>query len=820
MLNPLTNLPTSIRLQTDILPTAQRVNASGSSESALLLSGLEDYPASTNVVADVTSGSPDVVTEAGVDVANVAPGSLCSGTGFSNIPVSAILPSSSKTYCRSSSSASDPKSSLYLYPGVSVNDVGVGQKVVCGSWAAGATVVATPSDNPTVSMAITTTAASATVTVASTTGLRIGMYVTSANVPADRFITALTSTTFTLNSGTSVTAGTSIAAVMQFRLANASTREINTINASAIVGCDPTGLVVGQMFKSTAWAAGYSYISSISTGGFTAVSTATGSVTEDSDFGAVVALSSAATASTVGLTATFGAIIKMGSNATSSGSAATLTFAGNGNTLDDVRDGDYCVVAVPYRGAYTSQIYYYGMAYGFVRYAHRAMGQFYLYDQAEGGSPLSSLTLPDGAGSVFVGPSAPVSVAIIQIKDLLWPTRPLRLTGRLTAFPDIAITARPFNVRRTRLRGRLTSAPTLIDLDISNYVRPKLSRITGRVPTATDIHSIESNLDLKDEYNVRGRMASAPTLVGGYLRVSATLRGKVYVTSLRLLDNGEELYFADSFVRGRNPLAMFTGAEMFRRSSGPVRGKLRGGASFMLVTNAMTVYDAIGSLLQLWYQLNPATAPQDVKAKAVEVLNASIQLIYSRARHLDYFNKSSLTLTITGETNTKAIPSNVQTVLGNVRLANGNTPLWSMTTQQEITQATHTFGIDATGTPQFYFIDSAKAAEADSVQSTLWVAPTPDDDTDVKIDVAVDAPHYTWQDFDLRTPLQLPHSYAESLLLPLMRYAATSFRLFLSPEQMPQIREQYQKALKQLGIFDPAPKQSAKPQTAEVQGTE
>lgn len=818
-MNPLTNLPTSIRLKTDIFPTPQRVNASGVSESALLLSALEDYPASANVVADVTSGSPTVVTEAGVDVSSVSPGSLCSGTGFSSIPVSSIIPASSKTYCRSSSSAADPKSALYIHPDNSIEDVAVGQKVVCASWAGGTTVVATPDANPTVGMAITTTAGSATVTVTSTTGLHIGMFVISPKVPAGRFITALTATTFTLNSGTSVTAGTAIAAVMQHRLSAGFTREIRTISSSTAVICDPSGIVVGQIMKSTAWAAGYTYVTAVTLSGFTAASNATATLTEDGEFGPIVALSTAATASTTGLTAAFGAVITMGSNASSSASAATLTFTGNGNTLEDIRDGDYCVVAAPYEGTYTSTIAYYAMAYGYVRYAHRAMGQFYLYDQAEGGSPISELTLPDGVSTTFTRPTAPVSIAIVQTKDLPWPTRPFRLTGRLTALPDIAITARPFDVRATYLRGRLSAAPTLVDLDVSNYIRPKLSRITGRVPTAPDIHSIESNLDLKDEYNVRGRTSTA-SLVGGYLRVSATARGKVYVTSLRLLDNGEELYFADSFVRGRNPLAMLTGAETFRRSSGPVRGKIRGGASFMLVTNAMTVYDAIGSLMQLWYQLNPSTAPQDVKAKAVEVLNGSIQLIYSRARHLDYFNKSSITLTITGETNTKAIPSNVQTVLGNVRLADGNTPLWSMTTQQEITQATHTFGIEATGTPQFYFIDSAKAAEADSVQSTLWVAPTPDTDTDVKLDVAVDAPHYTWQDFDFRTPLQLPHSYAESLLLPLMRYAATSFRLFLSPEQMPQIREQYQKAMKQLGIFDPAPKQSAKPQTAEVQGTE
>lgn len=59
---------------------------------------------------------------------------------------------------------------------------------------------------------ITTTNGSATATVGSATGLSIGMYVESANVPDGITITAISGTTLTLSTGSGVTAGTNTAA--------------------------------------------------------------------------------------------------------------------------------------------------------------------------------------------------------------------------------------------------------------------------------------------------------------------------------------------------------------------------------------------------------------------------------------------------------------------------------------------------------------------------------------------------------------------------------------------------------------------------------
>ncbi|OYW77350.1 MAG: hypothetical protein B7Z37_04705 [Verrucomicrobia bacterium 12-59-8] len=123
-------------------------------------------------------------------------------------------------------------STVGLAAGQSVNGVGIAPGTTIASitdsthfvlsTAAGNTVSSAPITigaalNPTadtiIGLAATTTANSATVTVASTNGLYVGMPVTgNSKIPANEFITAITSaTTFTITTGTGVTAGTSLA---------------------------------------------------------------------------------------------------------------------------------------------------------------------------------------------------------------------------------------------------------------------------------------------------------------------------------------------------------------------------------------------------------------------------------------------------------------------------------------------------------------------------------------------------------------------------------------------------------------------------------
>ena len=90
----------------------------------------------------------------------------------------------------------------------------------------------------------------------------------------------------------------------------------------------------------------------------------------------------------------------------------------------------------------------------------------------------------------------------------------------------------------------------------------------------------------------------------------------------------------------------------------------------------------------------------------------------------------------------------------------------------------------------------------------------------VDLEVAYAAPRYTWRDVELATPLQLPSTYAESLLMPIVRQRATGFRLFTNQALRQTIEAQYMKAQLALGLVDPKPKQAAEPQTTSVGGIE
>lgn len=819
MVDPLSSYPTSVRLKTSSFPAAQLIDAGGTLESALLVSGLVDYPASTSGAFDVTSGSPTMIGTVGQDVSSVAPGSTASGTGFADIPISAVIAGSSKVRSRTSVVSTDPKAVIYLDPGEVTTDIVVGQKLVCSSFASGTTVVATPAEPLIIGMAITTTSASATVTVASTATLKVGMYVTAPTIPEGRFISAIASgTTFTLNSATSVTAGTATAAVIQFRLAEKSTRDASSTLSNTTVFCSTAGLVAGQMFTHPGFPTG-TYVSSISNGeSFIASTSATSSLSGDAEFGPIIAVSTASTVTATGLTVTFGPVIRASSNATSSATGTTITFTGNGKTIEDIRDGDYCVVSIPMLQN-TGVITVYLMAFGYLRYTNIGRGQFALYTQRTGGVAVTDLVNPTGGVITFSTHTAgPYVVAITQVSDIIFPYRGFKLKGKMASAPDLIKGEEPIRLKRSYLTARMNADCFLSPVGGNEYVTLRQGRLVARMASAPDIDSIESDITLVDT-TLKGRMSTAPALIGGYLRVTASVRGALYSGPVQILRNGEQINLSPGLLTARTS-AFLSGSEYFRRNE-PIRGLVRSnGLRFMIQGAGLSVTDAINSLMQLWYQLTPSTSPADVQAKAIEVLSTSLQLIFSRARHLDYFNKGPITVTVPADSSSVAIPKNVQTVLGNVRLDEDDTPLWSCASRQEITNAPSLFGLEATGSPQFYFIENEKTIEADSVQSTLYVSPRPTEDTDITLDAASEAPRYTWRDYELHTPLQLPHAYAEMLLFPIMRYSGTSYRLFLSPDQMPQIKEQYAKAMRQLGIVDPSPKQSARPQTAEVSGVE
>jgi hypothetical protein len=247
---------------------------------------------------------------------------------------------------------------------------------------------------------------------------------------------------------------------------------------------------------------------------------------------------------------------------------------------------------------------------------------------------------------------------------------------------------------------------------------------------------------------------------------------------------------------------------------------------FAMAGRGLSVRDIVMDCLSMWYVRLPAHAcscmSEEVKARAMADVNASLQIIYSRARHLDYFNATAQTYQVPAGGEVQ-LPVNIQTVLGQARWKveeNSLTsrPLMAIASLPEAQRFGDLYG--SLSVPAGYYIDRRRRPEANSSQAVLMVAPAQANVVYVELDVALEAPRYTWRDVEVSTPVEMPATYAESLLMPIVRHRAMSYHKFSQEQLRSTIEQHYRKAQAQLGLLDPAPNQGAMLQTRDVEGRE
>ena len=240
-------------------------------------------------------------------------------------------------------------------------------------------------------------------------------------------------------------------------------------------------------------------------------------------------------------------------------------------------------------------------------------------------------------------------------------------------------------------------------------------------------------------------------------------------------------------------------------------------AGLLIEGLGLSVRDVAHDCLAVW-NLRGDTVVDDIKDRVLSDINAAMQLIYSRARHLDYFNLTTFELEVPEGSNSVAIPADVQSIVGNVRTGPpGRMPLWALQSMAELEQ----FGPcylgtppGTRGTPLAYYVDR------NSVGMALYIAPPALQSTVLEVDAAMEPPRFHWDDVVKATPLRLPHSFAETLLMPIVRQRATAFKFFTNDSLKPAIEAQYKKAMNALGLVDPAPPQAARAQSMDVDGRE
>lgn len=221
----------------------------------------------------------------------------------------------------------------------------------------------------------------------------------------------------------------------------------------------------------------------------------------------------------------------------------------------------------------------------------------------------------------------------------------------------------------------------------------------------------------------------------------------------------------------------------------------------------LLIQDVVESILALFGMCCSTPGVDDcMLAEILKDINAAHQLIYSKAHLLDYFNRDSIPLTI-GTSGEILLDATIQNLSGDVRFAAaGGRRLALCTTQAELDDFVDAVygGVIPSG-PRAYFVDSQRQEDSpDSVALTLKVTPAPAGNTDFIADVSYQPRRYTVRDIADGTRVQMPHTYAELILLPILRKWASRDRRFTRREQQPEIDQQYQAAMTALGEVEPA----------------
>lgn len=217
----------------------------------------------------------------------------------------------------------------------------------------------------------------------------------------------------------------------------------------------------------------------------------------------------------------------------------------------------------------------------------------------------------------------------------------------------------------------------------------------------------------------------------------------------------------------------------------------------------MTVQEVVESVLSMFGMCCDSCGDPCLLAAIIGAVNASHQLIFSQAHTLSYFNRQQISVTVpTG--GSVVLPKNVQNILGPARFNSDRRPLSMMTDRSQFESFIDVaYGGVAPNAPRGGMIVSENEGGGDNVKLTLFVTPAPASSTDFLLDVSLESPRYTVADIVNGTPVELPHKYAELLLLPLVRYWATSQRQFTRKEMLPQITQQYETARTSLGLVEP-----------------
>lgn len=226
-------------------------------------------------------------------------------------------------------------------------------------------------------------------------------------------------------------------------------------------------------------------------------------------------------------------------------------------------------------------------------------------------------------------------------------------------------------------------------------------------------------------------------------------------------------------------------------------------------TDGMTVGDVIDDLVRLCGYRSRCGAPADAIARAINDINLAMQTVWNQAKDRDYWTNVTLPITLANGQFSSALPDDVQNVVGPCRRADSGRILANIGTIGEFENFAGLYLSGRTVTePVAYHIkrDAHNSPGLDSALCTLLVTP-PVSGASItfSLDVVKEAPRYTKYEVEGGNILPIPHSYTESLLLPIARYHMSNSHFFRDKENKESIQREYLRAAAALGLADPLP---------------
>ena len=198
-------------------------------------------------------------------------------------------------------------------------------------------------------------------------------------------------------------------------------------------------------------------------------------------------------------------------------------------------------------------------------------------------------------------------------------------------------------------------------------------------------------------------------------------------------------------------------------------------------------------------------------AQALNIINACLQEIYLNAKQLQYLSNESITVLLTGQDQGMdyfELPDTVQAVVGPVYYNTDDTErnIPGLKSKGQVLQFSKLYQTPGKSPALAYFVESTGQLEGERCSLRIYTPLNPftgETTTSLTLDIQREIPRFTESDCRNGVRLPLPHQYAESLLLPLIREKASASPHCSRRDSAPLYQADAAAARKLYGMADP-----------------